>query len=121
MEAYEIIQKRIYAKDNNKWEDEQDLSRRLKRQVKHDKLVWLRGLASSGTWDAIKKLRQPKRPDQGRLKNASGTLVDSDERAEVLANYLQEVQWVGEGVTLTTGQPPLWGELPVDCGPIIAS
>ena len=38
-------------------------TRRLKRQVKHDKSVWLQGLASTGTWDDVKKLRRPRKPD----------------------------------------------------------
>ena len=44
--------------------------------------------------------------------------MDSDERAEVLADYLQEVQWTAENVAFTSGRPPLWDTLPVDCGPI---
>ena len=81
--------------------------------------MWLQGLASTGTWDDIKKLRRPQKLAQGRLQNGDGVLMDSNERAEVLADYLQEVQWVGENVPLPPSRPPLWEQLPVDCGPII--
>ena len=45
-------------------------------------------------------------------------MVDSDERAETLANYLQEVQWVKEDVSILIGRAPLSDPLPVECGSI---
>ena len=65
----------------------------LKRQIQMDKSTWLKGLAGSGSWEDIKKLRHPRRPPQGRLQNSAGVLVNSDDRADTLALHLQNVQW----------------------------
>ena len=95
------------------------LTKDLKRQVKVDKTVWLKELASSGTWEDIRKLRRPRKPAQGRLTNSSGVLVNSDERADTLATYLQDVQWAVRHCNLIESRPPLWDNLQVECGPII--
>ena len=41
----------------------------------------------------IRKLRKGFAPAQGRLKDAHGSVVSSENRAEVLATHLEQVQW----------------------------
>lgn len=67
----------------------------------------------------IKKLRHPRRPQQGRLQTPDGVLVDSDERANTLADYLEGVQWIGEGTPLIKCRHRLRDPIVVDCGPIV--
>ena len=92
----------------------------LKRLIKTDKSVWLKSLAASGSWEDLKKLRRPRRPQQGRLQNSAGVLVDSDASADTLSSYLQDVQWAVRPCNLIEGRAPLWDELLVECGPIIS-
>ena len=75
-------------------------------------------MAATGSWDDLKLLRRPKRRQQCRFQNASGIFVDSDERADTLALYLQDVQWAVRPCNLVEGRAPLWDLLPVHCGPI---
>ena len=39
------------------------------------------------------------RPQSGRLKNADGNVVESDQRAETLASYFESVQWAPRATT----------------------
>ena len=55
-------------------------------------------------------------PNQGRLKNATGCLVDSNDRAETLAQYYSEVQWAVRPTTLLDTTSPLGPPLPVNTG-----
>ena len=91
-EAFTIIQQRVQARKRREYEEETRLTGVLKRQIKIDKTAWLTKLAGSGSWDDLRTLRKPRRPQQGRLKNDVAVLVDSDERADTLATYLQNVQ-----------------------------
>ena len=50
----------------------------------------------------MRRLRKGHRPQSGRLKNADGNVVESDQRAETLANYFESVQWA----PLATTEPP---------------
>ena len=50
-------------------------------------------ICASGDWDEVRKLRKGLKHQQGRLKNRSGQLVSSEERAETLAEHLEKVQW----------------------------
>ena len=75
-------------------------------------------LGCFGVVGRLKKLRRPRRPQQGRLQNSAGVLVDSDARADTLSSYLQDVQWAVRPCNLIEGRAPLWDELVVECGPI---
>ena len=65
----------------------------LRQSVKIDRNVWLSSFLDSGSWSAIRKLRKPTVPKQGRLRNLNGELVDSELRAQTLGQYLEQVQW----------------------------
>lgn len=82
--------------------------------------VSLKDLAASGSWDVVRKLRKPPKACQVRLTNAIGVLVNSNERADTLALYMQDVQWSVRPCNLIEGRSPLWGELSVECGVIIS-
>ena len=118
-QSYTIIANTLRASQDQNYDEVKMLTKDLKRQVKVDKTVWLKELASSGTWEDIRKLRRPRKPAQGRLTKSSGVLVNSDERADTLATYLQDVQWAVRHCNLIGSRPPLWDNLQVQCGPII--
>ena len=41
----------------------------------------------------MRKLRKPSKPEQGRLRNLKGELVESELRTQTLGEYLEQVQW----------------------------
>ena len=62
----------------------------------------------------MKKLRKPPRPKEGKLRGADGIEVWSEERADTLAKYLEDIQWAVRPATLVNdhaGQPLLPVEL----------
>ena len=73
--------------------------------MKKDRELWLQSLAESGSWADIKKLRKPPRPAQGRLEDIRGKLIESDQRAEAMAEYLEKIQWRVRPDAIITERP----------------
>ena len=71
----------------------------VKQSVKMDRSQWLDDLFKTEDWNEIRRLRKGHHPQSGRLKNADGNLVESDQRAEPLANYFGSVQWAPRATT----------------------
>ncbi|OLP80991.1 LINE-1 reverse transcriptase-like [Symbiodinium microadriaticum] len=90
----------------------------IKQSVKQDRTRWLDGLLSNGNWDEIRKLRRNSKSNhlRGRLRDMQGNTVDSDQRAETLAEYFAKVQWAVRPVTCAIRHEPLGDPLPVDVG-----
>ena len=63
-------------------------------------------------------MRKPAKPQQGRLRNLAGELVESDLRAETLAEHLEQIQWATRPGIFTDTLPAIWDELPAECGDI---
>ena len=66
----------------------------------------------------MRKLRKGFAPQQGRLRDLRGNLVDSDTRAETLAEYYCKVQWAVRPTTLMNNSSALGPPLPVSMEPI---
>ena len=62
-------------------------------------------------------MRKVWKPNQGRLKDANGKIVDSELRADTLAAHLQQVQWA-RPTTVLPEPHPINQTLPVNIGPI---
>ena len=112
----DLIQQRSRARAACDYETERSLHRQIKKASRVDRRIWLSNLAATGTWSAIKQLCKPAVPQQGRLKSADGELCDSEDRADTLARYLQDVQWARKDAQLSS-KVALHDELPVrtDC------
>ena len=72
--------------------NERRIHKQIKISVKNDRSKWLNTLLQTGEWQQETKLRKGVQPKQGRLRNLSGELVSSEERADTLAEYLEKVQ-----------------------------
>ena len=70
-------------------------------------------LLEEGNWQQIRALRKPRKLKCGRLKNSSGQLVESDQWADTMADYLEHVQWYVRPAGLVDG-PALGADLPVN-------
>ena len=82
-----------------------------------DKKRWILSLAGSRDWSSWNKLRKGQRHSQGKLRNLEGGLVSSEQRAETLMQYLEQVQWAVRPVPLIE-EPSIFGPLSVSVEPI---
>ena len=110
----ELIQQRHAARSAGNHHLEKTINKTVRKSVRADKAVWLNAALEDGSWQGIRKLRRPRKPNQGRLQDENGHLVSSECRADTMATYLETVQWRVRPATLTlTDKPVLGPELPV--------
>ena len=88
-----LIAERSRARSGADFQLEKQLNAAITKSAKRDKDAWLNDLAGSGDWAQVRKLRRGFKPQQGRLKDAGGRFVSSEERAQTIAEYLETVQW----------------------------
>ena len=113
-----IIEDRGSARQWGDNAEERRLNVAIRQSVKRDRGIWLNDLVASGDWASIRKLKKGFIPAQGRLKNENGFLVDSDLRAETLADHLQNVQWRVRPEIVSDDRPPLGDQLGIQMGDI---
>ena len=77
---------------------EVQLNKHIRHLAKKDRVCWLDRIASTGSWDVVRRLRRPRKPPHGKLHNAAGEIVASTERAETFAHHLETVQWYARPV-----------------------
>ena len=94
-----LLEERDKARTSRNLHLEKMLHGQVKQSVKMDRSQWLDDLLKTGDWNEIRRLRKGHRPQSGRLKNADGNVVESDQRAETLANYFESVQWAPRATT----------------------
>ena len=73
----DLIQQRNMSRTRADRASEVELNKQIARSAKKDREEWLRAVASSGSWNAVKMLRKPKHPPRGKLRNANVDLVES--------------------------------------------
>ena len=93
-----LLEERDKARTSRNLHLEKMLHGQVKHSVKMDRSQWLDDLLKTGDWNEIRRLRKGHRPQS----NADGNVVESDQRAETLANYFESVQWA----PLATTEPP---------------
>jgi len=106
----ELISKKQQARADHNWELEKELRKQISKAAKKDRAAWLEDLAAKGDWNAVRQLRKGRRFQQGRLYDARGVPVSSDERAETFAEHLEAVQWRVRPVTLIPDSLPQLGQ-----------
>ena len=114
----ELITSRSDARKNGDYAREKQLSGKIRASVKADRNRWLDDLLATGDWAEIRKLSKGSRARQGRMKDATGAFVDSDQRADTLAEYFSTVQWAVRPVSAVDDPTPIGPDLPVARGPI---
>ena len=112
----ELLEKRDVARTRGDTTGERSLSKQIKHSVADDREIWLNQLLQSGDWGEIRKLRQKKSQNYGRLCNSKGDIVDSDMHAETLATYFESVQWAVRPLSGADVNTPIGPPLPVDEG-----
>ena len=74
-----------------------DTVKRLNKQIqlsaRADRKHWLDEAITQNGWQAVRALRKGRPMKHGRLRDSEGNLVDSEMRAETMANYLEREQW----------------------------
>ena len=114
----QLIEHRNSARLQGMFGEERYLNKQIRIAVRDDRSRWLDDLVASGSYDAIRKLRKGFCNKQGRLKKPNGAMAASEERANVLAKHLQDVQSVARQTSVMQNQTQLNPELPVDPGDI---
>ena len=75
------------------WPLEKTLRKQIRRAAKRDRAIWLTDLAAKGDWASLRRLRKGQGRQQGRLCDAQGCTVSTEQRAETFAEHLASVQW----------------------------
>ena len=107
LSSLEFISQRLRARQENDFAREKELNHIVKKSIANDKATFLKTLAGTGTWRSVKDIRKPRQVQQGRLRDLNGSLVDSDQRAATLAEYLEKVQWAIRPANFVPEQPPI--------------
>lgn len=111
----ELIQERHEARAQASTQRERLLHKKVKASAKRNREQWLNDLASTGSWRDVRLLRRHKQQvaNQGRLKDSAGVFVDTEQRAETLAVYLERVQWAVRPCSVSENLPDLGPTLEV--------
>ena len=88
-----LIEERNKATREGRGHEARMLSKRVKTFAKQDKNKWLNEALATGDWKEVRRYKSGKTPSPGRLKDDQGKLVNSEERAETLAKFLETTQW----------------------------
>ena len=108
----QLIDRRKIARSSNAHEEEKRLHKEIRRMARKDRTEWIDRMLANGSWEQIKKIRQPKKVQHGRLRDRRNELVESDKWSDTMAEYLESVQWQVRPPGLTDG-PLLGTKLPV--------
>ena len=102
----ELLDQYHFARQLGNYALEKELNAVAKKNIKEDKTQWIKSIAATGDFKQIRTLRKLKAKQQCRLMNSNGELVFSDQRAETLADHLQNIQWaVHPCAAIPTGDP----------------
>eukprot|EP00959_Pyramimonas_sp_CCMP1952_P340308 7127741-Pyramimonas_sp.AAC.1 len=86
----------------------------IRNSGKGDRTAWLEEYAAGGGWETMQFLRKPRTVNKSAIKKPDGTLSDTAERAHIMADYFETVQWRLQHPELKPEtQAPISGILPV--------
>ena len=89
----ELFKQRDTARQSGDTAHEQWLNTSIKKAVRRDKRKWLDSQLQGGSWAATKALRKAPGKTPIAIKNTAGEPVESDQRADTLADYFEKIQW----------------------------
>ena len=78
---------------NGDYQSEKILNKQVRSSGKKDRADWLEKYVSSGNWDAVRYLRKPRTVKHAAIQRPDGTLSDTAERADVMADFFERTQW----------------------------
>ena len=88
----DFVGKRNRLRKAGNWAAEKELTKIIKRSVRHNKERWLNERLEQGSWMDVRNLKKKPQHQQSRLKNLNGDLVDSSYRAEIITSHLEKIQ-----------------------------
>ena len=113
-----LIEERNAARHTGDYYTEMELNKKIRQSAKSDRRDWLNRMLIEKDWTAVRRLTRGCKRKQGRLKDSEGRCVDSEHRAETLADYYENVQWAVRPGALVVERQHLGEELNVNIGPI---
>ena len=112
--SLQLIARRNEEREKGNRSIEQALHKEIRQAVRKDRAVWLDNEVAGGGWKGIRLLTRKKRVRPIQLQNSVGEIVVGADKAEVLADYLEKVQWKVQFANLhPTGTNELGEVLPV--------
>ena len=88
----QLIEDCTLARKSYNFAEEKRIGKEIKKLIVNNWAVWLDKFLKTGDWDEIRKLKRGVHHQQGRLQNESGQLISTEEKAETLAEHVEEVQ-----------------------------
>ena len=101
----DLISSRQVAREARNITQEKLLNKAVHRAARADRAIWLDMTCNEGGWWAMRKLKQHRRGNHGRLHNEKEDLVASESRADTMARYLETVQWCVRPATVVNAPP----------------
>ena len=122
IETLALIDLRNAARYSGDHIDEVRLRKDVKRSAKRDRATWLESLAGIGDWNALRRLKNPTKTSQSRLRSLQGDSVSTECRADTFAEYLETIQWHVRTVNLIPDtEPEIHAALDVSSAPFTGS
>ena len=88
-----LIEHRNFCRTAGQHTAEKELNKEIRAAARRDRRAWLDDSLASGSWSAIRRLRQGKPKKHTTIQDQNGTFVSTAERADTLADYFEKVQW----------------------------
>jgi len=88
-----ILKDRQLARDKADWPLEKILNRKLQTAVRADKLQYRLSRLEKATWKDTTFIWKTRMPQNLRIKDNNGLPASSKDRANILADHLQDNQW----------------------------
>ena len=114
-----ILKDRQLARDNADWPLEKILNRKLQSAVKADKLQHRLSRLEKATWQETTFVWKKRMPQNLRIKDRNGLPASFNDRANILADHLQDNQWAKNELPsdprITYGDNPLKNTPEINC------
>ena len=82
---------------------------------KQDRADWFHDMLKHGDWGTVQQFRKHKSCDYVKLHSHNGVTLDADQRAEGLAEHLENVQWTRRAGTISSQDPPIFDFMHISC------
>ena len=114
----DLIEQRRDARRLGDHNVEKGLHKAIRKSGAQDRKEWLGQLIQRGGWEGVRHLRKPQSIKHATIQRPDGTLADTADRANVLADYFEDVQWqIRFPENAPEPRAPIGDSLPINTGP----
>ena len=88
-----LVDSRNEARRYGNVQAEKKLNKEIRQSARTDKRMWVLKRLEGGSWQAVKHFRTQPNIKHASVQNLEGNLTSTAERAETLAEYVEQIQW----------------------------